>query len=925
MKHRGIALTVVTLSVCSFAAGQSALAQSLSERLKREPAQRLAAAAREKGSAARGAILFTRPDVGCTKCHVSGRDDLLGPGLHQFGPEATDQYLVEALLEPSKVIRKGFESALVTTTDGRIFQGRIMKRSKTRLILRDLNPGKPQIKLAGEDIEEVVLSKTSSMPVNLVDQLKNRDEFLDLARYVMQLASTSRTRPLLAHTRGGGKVSPELRGLVLLKEFNCAACHKDDLPANLLTMKQAPVLSWAGGRIDPHYIETFLTNPFKVKPGTTMPDVMHRLAAEERAKAASELTHYIVSLQDRSFRRQPLDDEAAVRGRELFHTVGCVACHSPRDSSGQALLSDDSVSLGPLGRKYNRDGLVEFLKNPHAVRPSGRMPSLKLTHWEAVDISNYLLRSAAPVEEAGEAFKCDPALAANGKRRFDQLGCVRCHGNGTTENTALSRSLSRVQPERGCLAKEEGAWPQFDFRDEQREAIRAALARKRPLSDEHQIAMSLTAFRCLNCHQRGELGGVSDQRDPYFLTADPNLGPQGRIPPTLTDVGAKLNPKWLRQVLVSGRAIRPYVKTRMPQYGAENVGHLVALFARADHLPDAPHGTLTDLKEARKVGAELAGTGGLNCIACHTFQLKQAANMPAVDLTEMAERLHKNWFYHYMRDPQRFSMNTVMPSFWPSGRAARKDILAGDTDAQIEALWQYLLEGRQARPPRGLIREPIKLLATDEAVMLRRKYPGIGKRGIGVGYPEQVNIVFDAEQMRLGTIWKGKFADPGGVWRSQGHGNVRPLGHDLIQFPKGPELDAPDSPWVVDDGRPPNHQFKGYDLDEKQRPKFRYRFSDVAVQDYPVDVLDPATGQAFIRRTLTLKTSGVRRDALFRAAEGKNIRREEDGVFLIDGSLRIRIDATHQGEIVESPSGQQLRIPVRVSGNETTLTLEYSW
>ena len=59
--------------------------------------------------------------------------------------------------------------------------------------------------------------------------------------------------------------------------------------------------------------------------------------------------------------------------------------------------------------------------------------------------------------------------------------------------------------------------------------------------------------------------------------------------------------------------------------------------------------------------------------------------------------------------------------------------------------------------------------------MLRRSYPGIGKRGIGVGYPGGVNLAFDAEQMRLAMIWKGKFLDPGGVWTGQGHGTARPM------------------------------------------------------------------------------------------------------------------------------------------------------
>ncbi len=44
------------------------------------------------------------------------------------------------------------------------------------------------------------------------------------------------------------------------------------------------------------------------------------------------------------------------------------------------------------------------------------------------------------------------------------------------------------------------------------------------------------------------------------------------------------------------------------------------------------------MSKSCKIGAELVGTGGLKCIACHTSQLKEDANMPAVDLTEMAER-----------------------------------------------------------------------------------------------------------------------------------------------------------------------------------------------------------------------------------------------------------------------------------------------
>jgi putative heme-binding domain-containing protein len=902
------------------------LAQSLSEKLNSETSESLAVAARERGSAVRGAVLFPLQKFGCSNCHAPGNDDLLGPDLTRLGDSVTDTLLVESLLQPSKVIRKGFETVTVVTVSGKSLTGRIIEQSADKLVLRETSTDRKLITLNKSDVDQVVSNKTSSMPAKLIDQMKDRGQFLDLVRYLMEISSAGATPVKRAHSQGGGQISEELQGLVLLQEFNCAACHRDDAKSVPVPVKHAPSLSWSSGRIDPRHIEQFLANPLWMKPGTTMPDVMTAKPDADRNRIASEITHYLVSLSDRRFESQQIDDEAAERGRELFHTVGCVACHSPRDKDGRESLFDISVPLGSIETKYNVDGLVELLKNPHVVRPSGRMPNMSLTHWEAVDISNYLLSRNLREGATVKPFDVNASLAKKGESHFKQLGCVQCHDADKPDREPRSIPLAKVRPDRGCLSVEIGAWPQFSMTKPQRRAIQAALARPAvQLDDRQQIDVTLTAFRCLNCHQRNELGGVSAERNPHFQTTNQNLGPQGRIPPTLTGVGAKLNPTWMRQVLVSGHSIRPYLNTRMPQYWAENVAHLVDLFQKVDQLPETEFAKFKDQKEMRKVGAEMAGTGGLNCIVCHTFQLKQVANMPAVDLTEMAERLQKKWFYHYMRDPQSLSLNTVMPSFWPGGRAMRKDILNGNTNTQIEALWQYLLDGRQARTPRGLIREPLELLATDEAVMLRRSYQGIGKRGIGVGYPNQVNLAFDAEQMRLAMIWKGKFADPGGVWRSQGHGRVRPLGSDLIQFAAGPDLDDAESPWTVDEDRPPQHQFKGYSLDEKQRPTFKYQFADISVEDYSIDVLD-SSNRPFIRRTLTLRSANSdQKKVVFRAATGKTIALDGDGVFLIDNALRIRVDTNNKASIVDHVSGKQLRIPLQNDSEPSMLILEYVW
>ena len=249
-------------------------------------------------------------------------------------------------------------------------------------------------------------------------------------------------------------------------------------------------------------------------------------------------------------------------------------------------------------------------------------------------------------------------------------------------------------------------------------------------------------------------------------------------------------------------------------------------------------------------------------------------------------------------------------------------------------------EGRQARTPRGLIREPIELVATDEEIMLRRSYNGIGKRGIGVGYPSQINLAFDAEQMRLAMIWKGKFADPAGVWRSQGHGRVRPLGKEIIRFAPGPELDDATNPWTppkvdpkvkkesppASEGRyrPPDHKFKGYYLDKLQRPTFMYRFGNIEVEDYPVDLRDAKSDSVYVRRVITFLSSEKRENLAFRVAADKKIMSEGRGQFLVGEKLRIRIDEKHQGKIKNAPDGKILFIPLSLSG-KSKLVLEYRW
>ena len=86
-------------------------------------------------------------------------------------------------------------------------------------------------------------------------------------------------------------------GELLISELNCTACHSADAAsAARLGNKPAPNLAAVGERIAGSYLAEYLSNPHGSRPGTTMPDVLSKLPANERNKVAGELAAYLGSL-----------------------------------------------------------------------------------------------------------------------------------------------------------------------------------------------------------------------------------------------------------------------------------------------------------------------------------------------------------------------------------------------------------------------------------------------------------------------------------------------------------------------------------------------------------------------------------------------------------------------------------------------------
>lgn len=534
------------------------------------------------------------------------------------------------------------------------------------------------------------------------------------------------------------------------------------------------------------------------------------------------------------------------------------------------------------------------------------------------------------------ALAINPDLVEKGRGLFASLGCASCHDLKLDQqrlaSTRTARPLADLSLEAGCLAENvSGRVPQFDLSAAQRASLVATL--KGRSADETRaegLHRTLASLNCYACHKRGAIGGAEEARNPYFDTRQKEMGDEGRLPPLLTGVGDKLRKEWLRQLLLNGADDRRQsMLTRMPRFGDANVGPLVDAFVTHDLKPDpVPAVTFTEPEyRIKAAGRHLVGGQALSCIKCHDFGPHQSTGIRAVNLTTMHQRLRPEWVDRYLRDPQLFKPGTRMPAPWPFGMATIRDVLNADVDQQIAAVRLYLADGGKAAVPVGLVREPMELIPTGEPIIYRNFIEGSGSRAIGVGYPERVNLAWDANEMRLALIWHGAFIDASRHWTGRGVGFEAPLGDHLIALPGGSplaSLASPNDPWPNQPARESGFRFQGYRLDENQRPTFRYAFQGMSVEDQLAPRPDPADRFAGLTRTVTVSGSAAA-PLYFRAMAAGKIEKLTETDYRIDGFWTLSITGSEAPQLRQSGSHSELLVPLRPDNNKATVRLGYRW
>lgn len=648
---------------------------------------------------------------------------------------------------------------------------------------------------------------------------------------------------------------------VIWREHRCGNCHSNE-SRGVSEEELGPNLSGIIKRRPFETLKSFLRDPHSVIPGSAMPHIAWKDETEiEQVLAFLETNTTPIYLPIPRSKDGDPQASSFERGKQLFQSIGCIACHGvnpletktvqvaevnpPMELETEVRPHSVTRPLAHVRKRYGHEELTSFLLNPDKSHPASKMPRFQLEVLEAADLAHYLLGSRIALGSSainqvqrrlensnGELLS---AQAKTGRRLFIERGCVQCHA-GLVEQTEELDVVSRFKSESEL---DWSKWNTAHGSNESSTRIDLAEDELRILStptsqsdnlqsnSRDRLSIEILSLNCLACHSRKfaddlVVGGVPDDLYSHFRNErDIDLGDEGKLPPSLTLVGAKWKTEPLGRVVELGTKLRPHMFARMPGFGVAKGKRLSELFTEVDlaEIPDS-----TDLRKVLQSGDSAAGRVLLNtgCVQCHAFRGKQATGVLGIDLANCDERLREEWFQKHLLNPAAVRQRTRMPNFFQNGISASPDILGGDIDSQIAAMWTFLNDRTNKLLPEKIANDlelGFEIIPDNEPVILRTFMDVIGERAIAVGNPSKSHFAFDAERCGTRLFWKGRFIDAHGTWYDRFAPPARPLSSDSFELPKTSGLAIVNGASIL-----PNSQkrFLGYRLDDSGNPEFEY-------------------------------------------------------------------------------------------------------
>ncbi len=232
-------------------------------------------------------------------------------------------------------------------------------------------------------------------------------------------------------------------GMKLFERAGCYGCHRTDTyqllpkdkdPANPKSeivrhaRRPGPPLTRIAVKTTEEWARKWLVNPRDFRPTTRMPQFFEQSNARSKVNqkpyhpaeidgtVAASIVEYVWDLsekEDKDPAPPGLKGDPA-KGASIVAQVGCMACHKSEETTpaqyekdGKSrFLEEFAPSLSRIGSKVaSRKWLYNWVRHPKSHFKESRMPSLRLTEQEAVDVVEYLVTLRKPEWEQKAAPK----------------------------------------------------------------------------------------------------------------------------------------------------------------------------------------------------------------------------------------------------------------------------------------------------------------------------------------------------------------------------------------------------------------------------------------------------------------------------------------------------------------------------------------
>lgn len=236
------------------------------------------------------------------------------------------------------------------------------------------------------------------------------------------------------------------QGRDLIERYGCFGCHKIKGFEGL--RKAGPLLTRLAWKTSPEWAYGWVENPTAFRPSTRMPrffGLSNNSSPEDLARSRQEIRGIVAYLFEKTEPGgfPPLPGRGDTRrGEALVTQVGCLGCHAVArlEKEEPTFRRRFGPDLDGIGSKVRPEWVYAWVRNPRKYFPETRMPNLRLTDQEALDITAYLMSLKVEGWKSEQA-PSDPKL-------LDDLVAEQLHAKMTADEVkAQMSSLSTHEKE----------------------------------------------------------------------------------------------------------------------------------------------------------------------------------------------------------------------------------------------------------------------------------------------------------------------------------------------------------------------------------------------------------------------------------------------------------------------------------------------